>query len=100
MFSIQDYAYVLPKKCIAQHPKQKRDQSRLLYLDRRREGVSHHMFYEVLDYLSPSDVLVLNNAEVIPGRLIGKKDTGGRAELLILDYDEGREKEHCLADYV
>lgn len=51
--------------------------------------MSHHGFYEICDLLSSDDVLVVNNTEVIPGRLIGKKDTGGKVDALILDYMGG-----------
>lgn len=93
MFSITDYNYELPKELIAQKPIEKRDQSRLLFLQRETGRMSHHKFYEICDFLSPSDILVVNNTEVVPGRLIGKKDTGGKAEILILDYTKGYNKE-------
>jgi len=92
VFSITDYNYELPKELIAQKPIEKRDQSRLLFLQRETGGMSHHKFYEICDFLLPSDILVVNNTEVVPGRLIGKKDTGGKAEILILDYTKGYNK--------
>ncbi|MDM8525781.1 tRNA preQ1(34) S-adenosylmethionine ribosyltransferase-isomerase QueA [Desulfococcaceae bacterium HSG8] len=92
MFSLKDYSYDLPEELIAQEPADQRDRSRLLCLNRETGGLSHHAFGDLYDLLSPSDVLVINNTEVIPGRLIGKKETGGRAEVLILDYGEGRKK--------
>ena len=56
---------------------------------RRADGtVSHRYFYDIVDLLRPSDVLVVNDTRVIPGRLHGRKETGGKAELLILDYGE------------
>lgn len=92
MFSITDYNYDLPKELIAQKPIEKRDQSKLIFLDRKTGALSHHKFYEICDFLSPSDILVVNNTEVVPGRLIGKKDTGGKAEVLILNYTKGNNK--------
>jgi len=86
MFSIDDYAYDLPEERIAQQPAAQRDQSRLLVMDRRRGTLSHRSFIDLDSLLAPSDVLVINNTEVIPGRLYGRKDSGGRAEVLILDY--------------
>ena len=90
MFLLEDYAYELPESLIAQHPKKERDQSKLLLLDRKDGGLSHGFFFEICDLLRGSDVLVVNNTRVIPGRLIGKKQTGGKAELLILDYASGQ----------
>ncbi len=92
MFSITDYDYDLPEELIAQKPIEKRDQSKLIFLHRKTGELSHHKFYEICDFLSPSDILVVNNTEVVPGRLIGKKDTGGKAEILILDYTKGYNK--------
>ncbi len=86
MFSLIDYNYNLPEKLIAQKPVEQRDRSRLLFLRRNAKNLSHHEFYDICDLLSPNDVLVINNTEVIPGRLFGKRDTGGKAEILILDY--------------
>ncbi|HUV50265.1 MAG TPA: tRNA preQ1(34) S-adenosylmethionine ribosyltransferase-isomerase QueA [Anaerolineae bacterium] len=93
MYSLIDYNYDLPEEFIAQEPAGKRDRSRLLSLNRRTGEVSHHLFYEICSFLLPSDVLVVNNTEVIPGRLFGHKDTGGKVEALILDYaDKNKEK--------
>jgi len=86
MFSPRHYHYDLPKERIAQKPAKRRDLSKLLFLHREKGNVSHHVFHEIYDLLSPSNLLVVNNTEVVPGRLIGKKDTGGIAEILILDY--------------
>lgn len=86
MFSINDYDYDLPEEFIAQRPAAQRDRSKLLYLHLKSGRLSHHQFYELDEILSPPDVLVVNNTEVVPGRLFGKKDTGGKAEVLILDY--------------
>ena len=91
MFSLRDYDYDLPDDLIAQQPATERDQSRLLFLNRKTGDLSHHVFQDLYDLLFPTDVLVVNNTEVIPGRLFGEKNTGGRVELLILDY-AGRRK--------
>jgi len=93
MFSLEDYDYVLPEERIAQRPAAQRDQSRLLAMDRRSGMLSHLSFMDLDSLLAPSDVLVINNTEVIPGRLYGHKDTGGRAEVLILDYAGRRSPE-------
>jgi S-adenosylmethionine:tRNA ribosyltransferase-isomerase len=89
VFSLSDYDYELPEEYIAQEPIEGRDGSRLLFLNSKTGAVSHHNFLDLCDFLSSSDVLVINDTRVIPGRLFGKKDSGGKAEVLILDYAEG-----------
>lgn len=86
MFSLDDYDYALPEERIAQRPAAQRDRSRMLAMDRRSGALAHLSFTDLESLLAPSDVLVINNTEVIPGRLYGHKDTGGRVEVLILDY--------------
>ena len=93
MFSLSDYDYELPEKYIAQKPASRRDRSRLLFLNRITGEISHHEFFEISDFISSKDVLVINNTRVIPGRLFGNKDTGGKAEILILDYAGGIREE-------
>jgi S-adenosylmethionine:tRNA ribosyltransferase-isomerase len=86
MFSLTDYDYDLPEERIAQVPIEGRDGSKLLVLNRFTGEIAHHTFLDIYDLLCPSDVLVINNTEVIPGRLLGHKESGGKAEVLILDY--------------
>lgn len=86
MYTIDDYDYELPEALIAQVPAKERSKSRLLCLGREDGGVSHHLFDDICDFLRPSDLLVINNTKVIPGRLLGKKETGGKVEVLILDF--------------
>jgi len=90
MFSLNDYNYDLPEKLIAQKPVKERDRSKLLFLNRKTGALSHHKFSEIYKFLLPGDILVINNTEVIPGRLLGRKETGGKAEVLILDYAGGK----------
>ena len=90
MLSLNDYNYDLPEKLIAQKPVKKRDRSKLLLLNRKTGELSHHEFSEIYKYLLPGDILIINNTEVIPGRLLGRKETGGKAEVLILDYAGGK----------
>jgi S-adenosylmethionine:tRNA ribosyltransferase-isomerase len=81
-----DFDYVLPPELIAQQPAARRDESRLLVLDRKTGGVVHRKFPDLLEYLKPGDVLVLNNSRVIPARLRGiNARTGGRFEMLLLE---------------
>ncbi|MCR4908150.1 MAG: tRNA preQ1(34) S-adenosylmethionine ribosyltransferase-isomerase QueA [Lachnospiraceae bacterium] len=80
-----DYFYELPEELIAQDPLEKRDDSRLLVLDRNTGETSHHRFSEVGGFLRPGDCLVLNDTKVIPARLIGEKEgSGGVIEILLL----------------
>lgn len=89
------FDYSLPKEFIAQRPVTPRDHSRLLVLDRKKGKISHHRFFEIEQFLKPSDVLILNNSKVIPARLWGKKNLvaprqargafgGGKVEVLLL----------------
>jgi len=79
-----DFYYDLPKELIAQKPLSSRDQSRLLCLDRQSGDIRHRRFCELPGLLQSGDCLVLNDSRVIPARLLGKKDTGGVVELLLL----------------
>jgi len=81
---VTDFDYELPKELIAQHPMEPRDHSRLLVLDKKTGAVEHRHFYDLLEYLRPGDVLVFNDTRVIPARLYGTKDTGAKAEVLLL----------------
>jgi len=92
MYSLDDYDYPLPEGLIAQQPADRRDNSRLMHLNRSTGDISHFQFSDIGRLLRPGDVLVVNNTEVIPGRLIGRKDTGGKVEILLLDYASERLK--------
>jgi S-adenosylmethionine:tRNA ribosyltransferase-isomerase len=89
MYSIDDYDYNLPNALIAQKPAAKRELSRLLHLNRGNGDIIHYNFHEIGSLLASGDILVLNNTRVIPGRLLGRKSTGGKVEALILDYFAG-----------
>jgi S-adenosylmethionine:tRNA ribosyltransferase-isomerase len=79
-----DFNYHLPESSIAQTPAEPRDSSRLLVLDRASGNLEHKIFRNILDYLKPNDLLVLNQTRVIPARIFAKKETGGKVELLLL----------------
>jgi len=79
-----DFHYHLPESSIAQTPAEPRDFSRLLVLDRAAGGLDHRTFREIVDYLQPGDLLVLNQTRVIPARIFARKETGGKVELLLL----------------
>ncbi len=88
--STSDYYFDLPKELIAQDPMEKRDECRLLVVDKETGAIEHHKFNEIINYLEPGDCLVLNNTKVIPARLLGEKDgTGAAVEILLLKRKEG-----------
>lgn len=81
-----DFDYVLPEERIAQEPLERRDNARLLHLDRRDGSVFHRDFRDLLELLHPGDILVANRSRVIPARLFGRKvPGGGQVELLLLE---------------
>ena len=81
---VSDFDYVLPEELIAQEPLARRDASRLLTLDKNSGALEHHVFTEIPALLRPGDLLVLNDARVIPARLRGRKaETGGKVEMLL-----------------
>jgi len=99
MYKLSGYDYILPEAFIAQSPEVERERSRLLKLDRKTGGVDHHIFCDIVDFLSCADLLVLNNTEVVPGRLSGHKETGGKVEVLILDYPDGEQRVKAGGDF-
>ena len=90
-----DFYYDLPKELIAQTPIDKRDASRLMLLDKDTGVIEHRHFYELPDFLSPDDCLVLNDSRVLPARLFGRRPTGGAVEILLLN-DTGDGVWECL----
>lgn len=82
---LSDFDYTLPQEFIAQTPVEPRDSSRLMVLPREQGPIEHRVFRDIVDYLNPGDVLVLNTTRVIPARLYGTKlETGGAVEILLL----------------
>lgn len=95
--NINEFDYDLPQELIAQTPLTQRDSSRLLIMDKNSGELVHEHFNNVIDYLIPGDVLVLNDTKVIPARLIGvKEETGAVIEILLLK-DLGENKWECLS---
>ena len=90
-----DFNFDLPEELIAQTPLEQRDASRLLALDKQTGQTGHHRFYDLADMLQPGDCLVLNNSRVLPARLIGRRETGGACEVLLL-IDRGGDTWECL----
>jgi len=81
---LDEFNYNLPEVLIAQYPVDKRNESRLLVVNKKNGKIEHKTFNDILDFMKEGDVLVVNNTRVIPARLLGKKETGGSVEVLIL----------------
>ncbi|MEN6420420.1 MAG: tRNA preQ1(34) S-adenosylmethionine ribosyltransferase-isomerase QueA [Smithella sp.] len=88
---LKDFSYFLPEELIAQRPCEKRDHSRLLFLDKKKEETADLFFFQLPDLLQSGDVLVTNDSKVIPARLFGKKQTGGILEILLLTRKQAEE---------
>ncbi len=81
----EEYTYDLPRELIAQYPLQQRDASRLLAFFKDEGRIEHRRFNEIADFFKEGDLLVLNDTKVIPARLLGKKETGGKVEVLLAE---------------
>jgi S-adenosylmethionine:tRNA ribosyltransferase-isomerase len=81
---VSDYEYTLPDHRIARYPTERRDRSRLLVVPAGSGRVAHRHFHEVVELFEPGDVVVVNESKVLPARLVGRKPTGARAEVLLL----------------
>ena len=79
-----DFSFELPPELIAQTPIKRRERSRLLCLDRRLGVTSHRRFFELPELLRSGDCIVLNDSRVLPARLLGRRETGGAAEIVLL----------------
>ncbi|MDD6678570.1 MAG: tRNA preQ1(34) S-adenosylmethionine ribosyltransferase-isomerase QueA [Firmicutes bacterium] len=90
-----DFWYDLPQELIAQTPLEKRDNSRLMVMDRVTGQIAHRHFFDLPEYLRPGDCLVMNDSRVLPARLLGHRPTGGAVEILLLR-DLGNKKWECL----
>ena len=83
MTAISDFEFELPRELIAQYPADERSSSRLLHLNADTGELAHYTFRQLPELLNSDDLLVFNDTRVIPARLLGRKSTGGKAELLI-----------------
>lgn len=90
-----NFYYALPEELIAQTPLEKRDASRLLRLNKATGETEHRHFFDLPTYLKPGDCLVLNDSRVLPARLIGRRETGGAVEVVLLR-DLGDKGWECL----
>ena len=86
MFELEQYDFNLPPELIAQVPAPRRDGSRVLVVDRSAHSLCGGHFFELPRVLRPGDLLVVNNTKVVPAKLYGRKDSGGRVEVLVLDH--------------
>jgi S-adenosylmethionine:tRNA ribosyltransferase-isomerase len=82
---LSEFSYDLPKELIAQYPPLERDTCRLMVLDRKKSSVEHKSFKSILHYFRKGDCLVLNDTKVIPARMFGKRATGGKVEIFLLE---------------
>lgn len=81
---VSDFDYELPEELIAQLPADKRENSRMMVLERNSHKILHRHFYDIVDLIDENSILVLNNTKVMPARLIGHKDTGAKIEVFLL----------------
>ncbi len=81
---VSDFDYELPEELIAQTPSEKRDECKMMVLDKGTQTIEHKHFYDITDYLDENYILVLNNTKVIPARLFGHKETGALIEIFLL----------------
>ena len=86
---LSDFDYELPEELIAQTPIEPRNASRLMVLDPLNETIEHHHFFELKNFLTEGDTLIFNDTRVIPARLIGHRETGGRVEVFLLRRIDG-----------
>ncbi len=92
---ISEFDYNLPEDLIAQMPADKRENSKMLLLNRENQTIEHKHFFDIVDYLDDNTLLVLNDTKVLPARLYGTKDTGAKIEVFLLETKEGN-KWSCL----
>ena len=81
---VSEFDYVLPEELIAQLPADKRENSRMMVLERDSHKILHKHFYDIADLIDTNSILVLNNTKVMPARLYGHKDTGAKIEVFLL----------------
>lgn len=88
--NISEFDYILPENLIAQMPADKRQNSKMLVLDKQNKTIEHRHFFDIVDYIDPNSILVLNNTKVLPARLYGTKDTGAKIEVFLLESKENK----------
>ena len=88
--NISEFDYELPEELIAQMPSDKRENARMLVLDKKTQSIEDKHFFDIVDYIDENCVLVLNNTKVLPARLYGYKDTGAKIEVFLLNKTEDK----------
>lgn len=83
--NISEFDYELPENLIAQLPADKRENSKMLVLDKNNKTIEHKHFFDITDYIDSNSILVLNNTKVLPARLYGTKETGAKIEVFLLE---------------
>jgi S-adenosylmethionine:tRNA ribosyltransferase-isomerase len=81
---VEEFDYHLPTSLIAQYPSPQRGETSLMIVHRQTGVIEHRSFRDIIEYLNPADLLVMNNTRVLPARIIGEKETGGRVEMLLI----------------
>ena len=87
---LSEFDYTLPEELIAQRPSDKRENSRMMVLDRENHRILNKHFYDIVDLLDENHILILNDTKVIPARLFGYKDTGAKIEVFLLKEKENK----------
>lgn len=90
---LKEFDFTLPEELIAQEPAEQRDGSRLMCLQRATRTIESRRFCDIMDYFQPGDLLILNDTRVIPARLLGRKESGGKVEIF-LDRRDPRAENH------
>lgn len=94
--NISEFDYELPENLIAQLPADKRENSKMLVLDKNNQTIEHKHFFDITDYIDSNSILVLNNTKVLPARLYGTKETGAKIEVFLLESQENGNFWSCL----
>lgn len=94
--NISEFDYELPENLIAQLPADKRENSKMLVLDKNNKTIEHKHFFDITDYIDSNSILVLNNTKVLPARLYGTKETGAKIEVFLLESQENGNFWSCL----
>ncbi len=89
--NISEFDYELPENLIAQMPADKRQNSKMLVLNKQVQTIEHKHFFDIIDYIEPDSILVLNNTKVLPARLYGTKDTGAKIEVFLLEQKQDKQ---------
>ena len=82
---VDDFDYILPAEMIAQHPSDQRETSKMMVLECKNQSISHNHFYNIFEYITPDDLIVINNTKVIPARIFGQKETGANIEVFLIE---------------